>query len=168
MEKKGESNLTADDKRELKKLLKQKDILERDALHNRLLKKDKEPTKQIDSKSFFTNTFIEDTELVAQVNLNMPFDEKMKLVADLRIKSRYTYLGKREEQQLDLFEEYLASEKKLFGDTPLTPEEITINNINSKLFDLAKKIRKKPEKAGTFQLPDAYDDEAEAKEKGFK
>ena len=167
MEKKGESNLTADDKRELKKLLKQKDILERDALHNRLLKKDKEPTKQIDSKSFFTNTFIEDTELVAQVNLNMPFDEKMKLVADLRIKSRYTYLGKREEQQLDLFEEYLASEKKLFGDTPLTPEEITINNINSKLFDLAKKIRKKPEKAGTFQLPDAYDDEAEAKKKGL-
>eukprot|EP01022_Parablepharisma_sp_SALTPOND_P004213 TRINITY_DN118_c2_g1_i1.p1 TRINITY_DN118_c2_g1~~TRINITY_DN118_c2_g1_i1.p1 ORF type:complete len:1150 (+),score=143.13 TRINITY_DN118_c2_g1_i1:142-3450(+) len=150
LEKKGENNLTPDERKELKQLLKQKDKLERDALSKRLLEKDKVATKSL----------VKPTEAAAGKTLSMSLEDRMKLVAELRIKSRYKYLGMREEQQLDLFGKVLETEQRLFGDMSITEEERRINSINTRLYELANKVRKKPEKVhGRYYMPDAYVDE---------
>ncbi len=154
LEKKGESNLTPAERSEMKQLLKQKDIMERDALSKRLLEKDKVATK----------TLVKPTEAAAGKTWDMPLEDRMRLVAELRIKSRYKYLGMREEQQLELVGNVLQAEQRLFGDMPLTEEERRINSINKRLFELASKLRKKPEQeAGVYHMPGEYVDEEEHK-----
>ncbi len=163
LEKKGESNLTSDERKELQQLLKQKDRLERDALSKRMMERDKNATKHIVSMHccLVSNLDVEPTEAAAGKSWDMPFEDKMKLVAELRIKSRYKYLGMREEQQLELFKDYLGAEKQLFGEYRLTEDERKINGINQRLYELANKVRKKPEKTKVYSMPDPYDEEDE-------
>jgi len=150
LQKKGENDLTPQEFKELKTLLKEKDKIEKDAFSKRLLEKDKTATK----------TFTKPTEAVAGKAFDLPLEERLKLVSELRQKSRYKYLGMREEQQIELYGKMLQSERNLFSDMPLTEEEKRMNQINERLYELANKVRKKPEKStGHYNLPDAYVDE---------
>ena len=115
------------EKKELKKLLKEKDKLERDALVARMQEKDKEKTEKK------IGNVVENPILGSQLTL----EDQMNLIPELRKISRQKYLETREEQQLDLFRRRLEDEKRIFGDQPLTEIERKLNDLNQRLYDLA-------------------------------
>lgn len=153
LQEKGKHNLTPEEQREFDKLLKRKDKLERDAFSKGLLQRDKAATKSLANP----------TEAAAGKVWDLPPDEKITLVKELREKSRYKYLEMREEQQLDLFKKMLELEKKYFSETSLTEEERTIGSINKRLYELANKMKKPEKTQGQYHMPDAYVDENEVK-----
>ncbi len=75
----------------MKKLLKEKDKLERDAMIARMLEKD---------KAAKLGSTVENAKPLTE-------EDKDKLIPELRKVSRQKYLEKREEQQLDLFKRRL-------------------------------------------------------------
>jgi len=149
---KGWDNLTLEERKEFDKLMKKKDILERDAISKRINERDKAATRSL----------VNPTEAAASKIWDLPLDEKITLIQELRTKSRYKYLGMREEQQLELFKRMIESEKKYFGGENLTDEEKNILDINQRLYELANKMRKQPDKIEEeYHMPDAYVDEQE-------
>ena len=98
--------LSKRDEKELKKLMKEKDKLERDAMVARMLDKDKEQAAR--------NKIGGVVETNAQNQLTLI--DKAKYIPELRKVSRQKYLELREEQQLDLFKRRLEDEIKIFGD----------------------------------------------------
>lgn len=83
----GDDKLSKREEKELKKLLKEKDKLERDALVARMLEKDKELTKNK------VGNVVENPQSKA-----MTMEERMKYIPELRKISRQKYLELREEQ----------------------------------------------------------------------
>ena len=92
--------------KEIKKLLKEKDKLERDAMVARMLEKDKEGAEKKKIGGVVENPQLR----------SFNEDDKLKYIPEIRKVSRQKYLEHREEQQLDLFKRKLDDEQRIFGD----------------------------------------------------
>ena len=92
--------------KELKKLLKEKDKLERDAMVARMLEKDKEAADKNKISGIVENP----------AHKAITEQDKLNYIPELRKISRQKYLEMREEQQLDLFKRRLMDEQRIFGD----------------------------------------------------
>ena len=136
------SNMTKEE-RELHKMIKERDKLERDMLAQRIIERDKQkPT----IAGIATN---QDSKVTANdINID-----------ELREVSRLKYLAKREEQQLDIFKRNLDEEKRIFAGVDLTDNEVKLRQLNEKIYDLAKKRKEKETKVQLYHMPDAYEDE---------
>lgn len=118
-----------EDDKDIKRLMKEKDKLERDAMVARMLQKDREQAE----RGKMTGV----VETPEQQRAAMKEEERMKYVPALRKVSRQKYLELREEQQMDLFKRRLEDEQRIFGDQPLTEIERRLNELNQKLYALA-------------------------------
>ncbi len=133
------------------------DIKKRDEMDKRIKEKDLEKKLK---------KIIENPQ-AAQISMTP--EEKLQIIADLKQHSRFTYLTKREEQQLDLFKRKLMDEKQTFADFNLTSEEKRIDELNNKIFDLAMKQRSKTQDINLYQFPTPFDEEgANNKQKKYK
>ncbi len=136
--------------KELKKLIKEKDKLERDAMVARMLEKDREAQ----DKNKMSNV-VENPQHKGMIT----DQDRDKYIPELRKISRQKYLEMREEQQLDLFKRRLMDEQRIFGDQPLTEIEKRINELNKRLFELAEKRRQKEQRGPGYHMPYANSDE---------
>ena len=120
-------DLKKKDAKYYQKLLKEKDKLEKEALIERLKKRDqmqKQPgghLLQAESNSEFKS-----------------IDDFKAMVPELREISRQKYLKHRVEQQMDLYKRNLDDERRIFGEENLTEAERRINEINNEIYKLAQ------------------------------
>jgi pre-mRNA-splicing factor ATP-dependent RNA helicase DHX16 len=143
-----EKNAKTEDDKELLKVLKEKDKLERDLLVKRMLEKDKDKVPRHGI-----------VESQATSMMNITEDDKRRLIPDLRETSRRKYLEKREDQQLDIFERTLTEQKRLMAGIELTDMEKRMTELDEKLLELAKKKKNRDTKVQLYHMPDAYEDE---------
>lgn len=141
-------NLDTEDK-ELMKLLKEKDRLERDLLAQKIIEKDKQ--KQASRAGIVENQ--------SSTMLNLPENERTNLISEMREVSRLKYLEKREEQQLDLFKRNLDEQDRIFKGVELTESELKMSELDKRIYELAKKRREKEQKVEYYMMPDDYRDE---------
>jgi pre-mRNA-splicing factor ATP-dependent RNA helicase DHX16 len=142
-------NINSVEDKDLKNLLKEKDRLERDLLDKKL--KEKETDKNKRGKTL-------ENPLLAKINLSE--DEKLVIASQLRKMSRYSYLKMRTSQQLDLWKRKIEDEQKLFNGVQLSEEEIKINEINQKIYELAsQRLEENPEQENLYKMPDGFEDE---------
>jgi pre-mRNA-splicing factor ATP-dependent RNA helicase DHX16 len=143
-------NINTIEDKDLKNLLKEKDRLEKELLEKRMKERDIEKAKN-------KKTTSKDNPLTAK--LVMSDEERMVLADQLRKMSRYSYLKMRAEQQIDLWKRRLEDERKLFKGVSLTSEEIKINEINQRIFDLASKKLEHQDETEKYVMPSGYEDE---------
>ena len=87
-------------------------------------------------------------------------NEQHKIASELRKMSRMNYLKNRSIQQVDLFGRRLEDEKVLFNGIKLSNEEIKLNQINQKIYDLASSRIKEAENIqNRFSMNDSEDDD---------
>ncbi|XP_014892384.1 pre-mRNA-splicing factor ATP-dependent RNA helicase DHX16 isoform X1 [Poecilia latipinna] len=117
------------EKEERERLL---DIEERDAFAQRVRQKDKEKTRNIaertDKKAYEE----------AQKRLKMAEDDQRNMLPELRKRSRWEYLKKREEEKLEDLEAEIIDEEYLFSKEELTERERRELEYKRTLRDLAK------------------------------
>ena len=143
-------NINTIEDKELKTLLKEKDRLERELLEKRLKEKDLEKSKT-------KKTTSKENPLTAKLALSD--DERLIMAQQLRKMSRYSYLKMRAEQQLDLWKRRLEDEKKMFQGVLLTEEEIRINEINQKIYELANNRMEKEPEIDKYTMPSGFEDD---------
>jgi len=142
-------NINTIEDKVLKNLLKEKDRLERDLLEQRMREKDNDKSKNKKPN----------LESAYNAKLILSEDERIILSQQMRKMSRYSYLKMRTEQQLDVWKRRLEDEHKLFKGVKLTDEEMKINEINQKIFELAsKKLEKEPE-TDKYVMPTGFEDD---------
>lgn len=142
-------NINTIEDKELKNLMKEKDRLERELYEKSLKEKDQEKLKG--KKSGKENPMTS--------KLVLSEEERILMAQQLRKMSRYSYLKMRAEQQLDLWKRRLEDEKRLFKGVILTDEELRINEINQRIYELASKKMEKEEKDERFTIQTGYEDE---------
>ncbi|CAN9501670.1 unnamed protein product [Ophioblennius macclurei] len=112
------------------------DIEERDAFAQRMRQKDKEKTRNIaertDKKAYEE----------AQKRLKMAEDDQKNMLPELRKRSRWEYLKKREEEKLEDLEAEIVDEEYLFSSAELTAQEQKELEYKRTLRDLAKDYKK--------------------------
>uniref|UniRef100_M4AFU2 Pre-mRNA-splicing factor ATP-dependent RNA helicase DHX16 n=1 Tax=Xiphophorus maculatus TaxID=8083 RepID=M4AFU2_XIPMA len=117
------------EKEERERLL---DIEERDAFAQRVRQKDKEKTRNIaertDKKAYEE----------AQKRLKMAEDDQKNMLPELRKRSRWEYLKKREEEKLEDLEAEIIDDEYLFSKEELTERERRELEYKRTLRDLAK------------------------------
>ena len=87
-------------------------------------------------------------------------NEQHKMASELRKMSRMNYLKNRSIQQVDLFGRRLEDEKVLFNGIKLSNEEIKLNQINQKIYDLASsRIKESENIQNRFSMNDSEDDD---------
>lgn len=59
---------------------------------------------------------------------------------------------------MDLYKRNLDEEKRVFGDSDLTPEERRIAELKNNLYNLAQKFRQKKETEKLYHFPDQEDE----------
>jgi pre-mRNA-splicing factor ATP-dependent RNA helicase DHX16 len=121
-----------------------RDIRERDELAERLKQKDKSSTKK--SKTIVTDTTKDSTVLDMS---------DAHLVKDLRLTSRQAYLGKREQQQLDLLKLEIADNERDFRGAKLTKREIRELEAKKELLRLAEEKNRIDDGTDGYFIPDA-------------
>ena len=142
-------NINAVEDEELRKLLIEQDRLERELFEKRI--------KQLDQDKKVRKVNMIENPLTAKLTINP--DEKHLLGAQLRKLSRNAYLKMRTEQQLDLWRRRLADEKRMFEGVEMSEEEMILNDINNKIFDLANKRLAPKEEVEVYRMPDGFEDE---------
>uniref|UniRef100_A0A8C6WMZ0 RNA helicase n=1 Tax=Neogobius melanostomus TaxID=47308 RepID=A0A8C6WMZ0_9GOBI len=112
------------------------DLEERDAFAERMRQKDKDKTRNIaertDKKAYEE----------AQKRLKMAEDDQRNMLPELRKRSRYDYLKKREEEKLEDLEAEIKDEEYLFASDNMTERERKDLEYKRKLRDLAKEYKK--------------------------
>ncbi|XP_028326650.1 pre-mRNA-splicing factor ATP-dependent RNA helicase DHX16 [Gouania willdenowi] len=112
------------------------DIEERDAFAQRVREKDKDKTRNIaertDKKAYEE----------AQKRLKMAEDDQKNMLPELRKRSRWDYLKKREEEKLVDLEAEIVDEEYLFSTEELTAREKKELEYKRTLRDLAKDYKK--------------------------
>ncbi|KAM4735831.1 pre-mRNA-splicing factor ATP-dependent RNA helicase DHX16 isoform 1-T3 [Anableps anableps] len=112
------------------------DIEERDAFAQRVRQKDKEKTRNIaertDKKAYEE----------AQKRLKMAEDDQRNMLPELRKRSRWEYLKKREEEKLEDLEAEIVDEEYLFSKEELTEREKKDLEYKRTLRDLARDYKK--------------------------
>ncbi|XP_045900660.1 pre-mRNA-splicing factor ATP-dependent RNA helicase DHX16 [Micropterus dolomieu] len=115
---------------------RQQDIDERDAFAERVKQKDKDKTRNItertDKKAYEE----------AQKRLKMAEDDQKNMVPELRKRSRWEYLKKREEEKLEDLEAEIKDDEYLFSTEELTEREKKELEYKRTLRDLAKDYKK--------------------------
>lgn len=106
-----------------KKFEEQSDIVERDALAKRILKKDQERKEALKNKLSAEQKAEKIEEEKRRGLLGLTEEEKQRLLPQTRELSRQVYLEKRKLQQLELTRRRVADEERLFGEEALTAEE---------------------------------------------
>ncbi|KAK7907501.1 hypothetical protein WMY93_016113 [Mugilogobius chulae] len=111
------------------------DLEERDAFAERVRQKDKEKTRNIaertDKKAYEE----------AQKRLKMAEDDQRNMLPELRKRSRWEYLKKREEEKLEDLEAEIKDEEYLFASDNLTERERKDLDYKRTLRDLAKEYK---------------------------
>ncbi|XP_056143087.1 pre-mRNA-splicing factor ATP-dependent RNA helicase DHX16 isoform X2 [Lampris incognitus] len=112
------------------------DIEERDAFAERVKQKDKEKTRNIaertDKKAYEE----------AQKRLKMAEEDQRKMLPELRKRSRWDYLQKREAEKLEDLEAEIADDEYLFSTDELTERERKDLDYKRTLRDLAREYKK--------------------------
>ncbi|XP_069032332.1 pre-mRNA-splicing factor ATP-dependent RNA helicase DHX16 isoform X1 [Embiotoca jacksoni] len=112
------------------------DIEERDAFAQRVREKDKDKTRNIgertDKKAYEE----------AQKRLKMAEDDQKNMLPELRKRSRWDYLKKREEEKLEDLEAEIIDDEYLFSTDELTARERKELEYKRTLRDLAKDYKK--------------------------
>uniref|UniRef100_A0A8C5BA42 DEAH (Asp-Glu-Ala-His) box polypeptide 16 n=1 Tax=Gadus morhua TaxID=8049 RepID=A0A8C5BA42_GADMO len=112
------------------------DIEERDAFAERVKLKDKDKTRNIaertDKKAYEE----------AQKRLKMAEEDQRKILPELRKRSRWEYLNKREAEKLEDLEAEIADEEYLFASDQMTDRERKELEYKRTLRDLAKDYKK--------------------------
>ncbi|KAI3361314.1 hypothetical protein L3Q82_013498, partial [Scortum barcoo] len=115
---------------------RQQDIEERDAFAERVKQRDKDKTRNItertDKKAYEE----------AQKRLKMAEDDQKNMLPELRKRSRWEYLKKREAEKLDDLEAEIRDEENLFSTDELTEREKRDLEYKRTLRDLAKDYKK--------------------------
>ena len=106
-----QTKLSKRDEKQMKKIMKEQDKLERQALVARMQMKDQERTTQKNVGSIVEN------QEYQRETLDKPMVDK------LRAESRKAYLKQREEQVMDQWRRNLDDEKRVFGNVNLTQIE---------------------------------------------
>ncbi|XP_044064210.1 pre-mRNA-splicing factor ATP-dependent RNA helicase DHX16 [Siniperca chuatsi] len=132
---------------------RQQDIEERDAFAERVKQKDKDKTRNItertDKKAYEE----------AQKRLKMAEDDQKNMVPELRKRSRWEYLKKREEEKLEDLEAEINDDEYLFATDELTEREKKELEYKRNLRDLAKEYKKagakeKEERKNRYYMPE--------------
>ncbi|KAL1241310.1 putative pre-mRNA-splicing factor ATP-dependent RNA helicase [Trichinella spiralis] len=127
-----------------------RDLEERDALAERLKKKDKEKTRNILEKTD-KKAYKEAAE-----RLKYEAEDRQKIVPQLRIKSRREYLKKREEQKVEELQLAIDDELRLFAGEKLTKREKMDLEYKKNVLHLATEYKKADliVKADRYHMPD--------------
>lgn len=125
---------------------------ERDRLDDRLRQREEDRTRRVASRK--------DSRQISEVAKKLKLDptkDQDKLMDEIRKKSRTQYLSKRAVKQLEIYEEDLKDEKRLFSDIKLTKGEKEKLNYQEKVLSLTKSHLEAGEKAKVKQyfLPDS-------------
>ncbi|KAM3872744.1 pre-mRNA-splicing factor ATP-dependent RNA helicase DHX16 isoform 3-T3 [Diretmus argenteus] len=129
------------------------DIEERDAFAERVKQKDKDKTRNItertDKKAYEE----------AQKRLKMAEEDQRKMLPELRKRSRWDYLQKREAEKLEDLEAEIADDEYLFTSAELTEREKRELEYKRTLRDLAKDYktagaREKEERKNRYYMPE--------------
>lgn len=112
------------------------DIEERDAFAERVRQKDKDKTRNISERT--DKKAYEE----AQKRLKMDEDDKRNMLPELRKRSRWEYLKKREAEKLEDLEAEIKDEEYLFSTDELTERESKELEYKRKLRDLASEYKK--------------------------
>lgn len=114
----------------------EEDQEERVAFEKRLAERDAKNTKRIGGSGSEPAPESGSSSFAALVNA--PPAERDAALQELRKLSRRTYLEKREKRELQLLEEQLAWDERMYKDWELTPEELATRNYNREVLRLAK------------------------------
>ncbi|XP_061475135.1 pre-mRNA-splicing factor ATP-dependent RNA helicase DHX16 [Rhineura floridana] len=129
------------------------DLEERDAFAERIKRKDKEKTRNIlersDKKAYEE----------AQKRLKTVEEDKKFMIPELRKKSRWEYLAKREKDKIEDLEAEIADEEYLFSELELTAQEQQDLEYKREVRDLAKQYKQageqeKLEKSNRYYMPE--------------
>ncbi|SGZ24450.1 BQ5605_C023g09724 [Microbotryum silenes-dioicae] len=136
----------AADRRERERLA---DLKERDEFAQRMKDKDKDRTKKlIEDRA--------DPEAAARRALAGDPDALQKAMPSLRDRARQSYLGKREQQQLDLLRIEIADDERDFRGVKLTKRERQELDRKKELLRLAEERLAIDEGLDGYQMPDDY------------
>ena len=136
------------------------DLAERDAFAERLRLKDLEKTKTLrDPDALATEERRKEQERLLDADGN-----EAQLLDELRKVSRRKYLEKRETQKLEEARDDVRDEDFLFGDVELTAREKRDRELKQKLYTLANERVNISDKVDRYQMPEAYDEEGQAKQ----
>lgn len=132
--------------------MSRRDREERDRFDERLKQREDDRTRRVASRK--------DSRQISEVAKKLRLDptkDKDRLMDEIRKKSRTQYLSKRAVKQLEICEEDLEDEKKLFSDVSLTKSERERLIYREKVLTLTKRHIEAGEKAKIKQyfLPDS-------------
>ena len=129
---------------------RQKDLEERDAFHQRMVKKDKDKQRNIVTKS--DKKGYEE----AAKRLKQEQEDKEAMVPELRKQSRRDYLVKRKEDKMQELELDIMDDEFLFDESQLTTREKQEKDYRKKILELAKEHDKarQVEKVARYAMPD--------------
>ncbi|KAK5669860.1 hypothetical protein QVD99_004236 [Batrachochytrium dendrobatidis] len=128
-----------------------RDLRERDEFAQRLKEKDK-IKKVLEDKP----NKAADEEAKARRHLANDKESRAKAMPDLRDRSRYDYLGKRESQRLELLKQRIADEEFLFHGESLTKKEQKELELNKKILKITEERLAINDKVDGYLLPDDY------------
>ena len=139
---------------------RKRDLLERDAFAQRLIKKDKDKRKNVAEKS--DKRAYEE----AAKRLAIEAENRESLVNDLRKESRRTYLSKRKEDKLNELKDDIMDDEFLFDEDQLTEKEKAERRYKKKVLELAVQHSKagEIEKVQRYHMPE---DRKDKKDKHF-
>lgn len=142
-----------------------KDREERDRLDERLRQREEDRTRRVASRKDSRQI----SEIAKKLKLD-PSKDQDRLMDEIRKKSRTQYLSKRAVKQLEIYEEDLEDEKRLFSDIKLTKSEKDKLNYQKKVLSLTKSHLEAGEKAKVKQyfLPDSKEVDYEVDEEEDK
>ncbi|KAH9248171.1 hypothetical protein BASA81_014202 [Batrachochytrium salamandrivorans] len=130
-----------------------RDLRERDEFAQRLKDKDKEGTKKVvEDKS----SRIADEEARKRRLLATDRELRTKAMPDLRDRSRYDYLGKRESQRLELLKKSIEDEEFLFHGESMTKKERRDLELNKKILKITQERLSINDKMDGYMMPDDY------------
>ncbi|XP_078391996.1 pre-mRNA-splicing factor ATP-dependent RNA helicase DHX16 [Cetorhinus maximus] len=130
-----------------------KDLEERDAFAERIKQRDKDRTRNIlersDKKAYEE----------AQKRLKMGEEDRRAMIPELRKKSRWDYLGKREQEKLEDLEAEILDDEYLFSSSDLSAREKQQLDYKKKVRDLAKEYKaagdqEKQEQSNRYYMPE--------------
>ncbi|PFX22231.1 putative pre-mRNA-splicing factor ATP-dependent RNA helicase DHX16 [Stylophora pistillata] len=128
---------------------RKRDLEERDALADRLKKRDKEKTRNIMERSD-KKAFKE-----AAKRLKVDEEDRKKMVPDLRKKSRRDYVKKRRVDKLEMLQEDILDDEYLFEDAQISKREKQDREYKKKVYHLAVEHAKagELEKVQRYEMP---------------
>ncbi|GAA5877964.1 hypothetical protein JCM3774_004768 [Rhodotorula dairenensis] len=132
------------------------DLAERDAFAARMRDKDKDRTKKLVEDRSSAAAKSGDPEALLRASLAHGADDPKEQIGSLRDASRQAYLGKREQQQLDLLRIEIADWERDFKGVKLTRREQQEYERKKELLRLAEERLAIDEGTDHYQMPDDY------------